>query len=185
MSILVRKINRAKWRLTDKQTVADLRGDAVTSCLRTSGDKLSVWKFDDDDCEKIKYESILALMTGSSKNTIDDTIHVVFLNSKDLKEEGLELGEQKGDTYVKDLVDAHRNIENLNYFKLGKLAELILKQIDTKNVHRINSSKIVNLLINAIEQKRLEFQDLNENLQAKLIEKCKNKNIDIDEITNY
>lgn len=48
MKYIIRKFTKAKWSLipTDTGNYENLQADAITSCLRTSGNTLSVWAVD-------------------------------------------------------------------------------------------------------------------------------------------
>lgn len=44
MTLLVRKINRAKWMQNDILSEQDVSADAITICMKTVGNTLSVWQ---------------------------------------------------------------------------------------------------------------------------------------------
>ena len=73
MPILVRKIEKARWKPHKKHKVADIPSDAITCCLRTKANALSVWQFDHDEEEKIIDEGILALVTGPKVGHVEST----------------------------------------------------------------------------------------------------------------
>lgn len=55
MAYYVRKISRSKWQenplSADKvkalQEIKGVRADAITNCIKTTGDKLSLWKVEE------------------------------------------------------------------------------------------------------------------------------------------
>ena len=48
MSLLVRKINRAKWLQTDIAHGDDISADAITNCMKTTSNRLSVWEVESE-----------------------------------------------------------------------------------------------------------------------------------------
>ena len=49
MPLLVRKINKAKWQQIDLTISNDASGDAITNCLKTKSNTLSVWMIDSEN----------------------------------------------------------------------------------------------------------------------------------------
>ncbi len=170
----VRQIEKAKWKPEEKLKVACLPSDAITRCLRTLNNDLSVWQFNfDDDDDKIIDEGVLALASGYQKTKIE-AIDVVLLESRDLKKKHFKITLEDGKTHVKDLVEAHRNISNLTYAKLGKLAKIILKKL-YKNIKVGQRTKLdtFKLMIKAFEEKRMEYNKLNKKMRNEINKCCK------------
>ncbi len=168
---LVRKIERGKWKANPELEVANIPSDAITSCMRTSGNNLSVWQINHDEENKIINDGILALVTGPKQENIE-TIDVVLLSPEDLIQETLNVIQQDGYTCVEDLVQAHRIISNLTYAKLGVIAGIILNEINDDKVERRTKSEILNIIIEALKQERLEFIRLNEKVREEIIRHC-------------
>jgi len=49
MALQVRKINKAKWLRADIVNSAEIPADAITNCLRTQQNNLSVWRIKSED----------------------------------------------------------------------------------------------------------------------------------------
>ena len=102
MSFLIRRINRAKWDILISD---DVSADAITSCLKTFQNDLSVWYISNiTDIEN----AILALITGSKQSSLS-TLHVIILEEERLICENLDLYNTDGDTVVKSLISTHRD----------------------------------------------------------------------------
>ena len=93
MGVCVRKISKSKWpdeEVLDKQTdeaiLPLLKADALTSCLRTSQDELSLWTVENTNEEEIE-KAILALITNSRLERLD-RIQVVYFDEDNVKQLG-------------------------------------------------------------------------------------------------
>ena len=84
--MLARKISLSKWRTKPYLAVDAIRADAITGCLRTRDDRLSVWRCKNDP--KDVDEVFLALATGS-KSSKFETMDIVVLSENELDRAGL------------------------------------------------------------------------------------------------
>lgn len=166
MSLLVRKVNKAKWMQTDLTKNNDVSADAITNCLKTSMNTLSTWEINSQD--EID-EAVLAIV--SSHDHLE-TIDVVPLEYEHLKSSGVDSEKTEGSTPVIELREKHRDLSNLSYTKLGIIAYHIVDQIRGKIIFRYTERKLKDILFNAITANRLSLKDLSESLQRKL----KNRN---------
>jgi hypothetical protein len=158
MPILVRRINRAKWDNLEEDD--DVCADAITSCLKTSNNDLSVWRI---TSEEELDQAILALITGG-KQTQLNTLHYVLIEEDLLIDHGLSLKESPGDTAVDELVYTHRDIEKLTYLKLGKIKDLIINSIRTERTNHITKRQLKAVLVKAINEGKLDKNRLNSEL---------------------
>lgn len=162
--VYARKITRSKWEkaLTACEKndgtidISNFPADTLTSDLRTSSNKLSVW------CVESIEDAVLAMMANESSRI--ETIYILALN--DLS--SFELQESPGDTKVEDLIKKHRDIASLNYGVLGLVSKKFLNAFHDKHYHAFKKSDIQRILRNAIEQNRLSVDDLNESVQGSL-----------------
>jgi len=136
MSLLVRKITRAKWR--DSLSGEDISADAITNCMKTTGNTLSTWTVQTRD--EIP-EAVLAIVSAHEHI---DTIDVVCLDLLSLKNQGLRFQSTPGKTPVEDLKDRHRDISNLTYKSLGIVANHILNEIKEEKTERTPKAKSKN-----------------------------------------
>lgn len=159
MDFVARKFSRAKWE--DKR----IRADAVTGCLRTHRDTLSVWKTD------ITEYSIhnVALALASNMERID-TIHIVVIPKKPLLESGILFANTPGNIKVRDegLVGSHQDIVDIDLEMLSTISRIIHSMVNSnKNCYRIPKKTIIDLLCNAVSDGKLELSAL-EDRQHKL-----------------
>jgi len=161
MPILVRKINRSKWN-NAPDDVFGLASDAITGCLRSQKNSLSVWKIEtEDDLEEV----VLALVANFE--TLE-TIDVVTLDGEYLIRVNIEREETEGNTPISEVDAQHFDLVNLNYFKIGLVAEHIIERIKLNKVKRYTKAELKTLLKRAIELQRIEIEDLNESVAAAL-----------------
>ena len=161
MSLLVRKINKAKWMQNDIRSAEDVSADAITNDLKTQGNTLSAWQV----AEETIADAVLAIVASHQQL---DTIDVVFLDPSSLESNGIMLQSTLGNTPVKNLIDQHIDICDLTYRTLGTVAEQIALALKEGKVVRYTKGKIKNLLKDAIDQGRLQMNDLNESLRKRL-----------------
>ncbi len=162
MPELARKIDRGKWLQFDIKNNEDVSADAITICMKTQGNKLSVWEIETD--VQID-EAALAIVAGQDRL---DTIDVVLFSTDSILSKDIEIDESKGITRVKDLVDTHKDIIQLSYSKLGTIADVIVEQFKLDKIKRYTTSDQKELLKNAIVNGRLMKDDLPEAVRKKL-----------------
>jgi len=160
MCLLVRKISRAKWESAAKG--AEISADAITGCLRTSDNNLSVWRIEDDSAVE---DAILAIVSNSQH---PDTIYVALLHEREVLASGFQLDAKLGATPVERLRDTHCDICGLTYGSLGLIAGLIVNSIQQNEVKRFNRKSILDLLKNAIDAGDVQMEELQERMKLEL-----------------
>jgi|SRR5690554_2767939 len=162
MSFLVRKINKAKWYQIDIMESDEVSADAITNCLKTTKNTLSVWHIEtEDDLEK----AVLAIVANQDHL---DTIDVVILDEPSLTNYNLNIVASPGETPVKSLIEAHRDIAELSFTKLGQVKEHIVQRIRNQKLKRYTVSSLKKILTNAINEGLLKKEDLNESIRQKI-----------------
>ena len=173
MGVCVRKISKSKWpdeEVLDKQTdeaiLPLLKADALTSCLRTSQDELSLWTVENTNEEEIE-KAILALITNSRLERLH-RIQVVYFDEDNVKQLGLTLKKSPGDTVISTYTNLHQDMIELNFEKMGKVSALITSALRDKRIKKYNEKKLTALLTRAIESGLVEQKKLHMLLQHKL-----------------
>lgn len=162
MSLLVRKIDKSKWLQNDIVSGEDVSADAVTNCMKTSGNTLSTWCIDN---EAQIDDAVLAIVSAHQHL---DTIDVVWMSQDQLGEEGIIMQDAPGFTPVVDLVDNHVDIVDLTYKSLGKVAHCIVKCFSDNYVKRYTRGSLKKLLRTAIESGRLKAERIAQSVADKL-----------------
>lgn len=162
VSLYVRKINSAKWEQNDIRSGEDISADAITSCLRTSGNILSVWEI---DSENRLEEAILAMVSaGDHLATMDFAV----MNAGHLLDNDIESENNEGNTLVHDLRDTHRHLVELTYPKLGTIACHIVDCFKEEKIHRYRIAALKGVLQTAIDKDRLDADDLSVSIKKNL-----------------
>lgn len=162
MSLIVRKIERAKWMQNDILSGADVSADAITNCMKTKNNSLSVWEVSRED----QVDDVVLALASQSEHI--ETMDVVVLDRTTLISSGLELQETDSPTPIRELPQRHRDIVQLTYLSLGVLARIIVDGIRNNTVQRYTRVKIKNLIDNAIADGRLNREALKENVKSHL-----------------
>ena len=161
---LARKITRAKWSFNTGLATGEIPADAVTADLRTSGNALSFWRCGTEADRQVE-EAALAIAAAGNRV---DKLDVVWVSDEDLKADGQRLRDTKGDTRIPELVERHVDIQNLDYVRLGRVANRIVAAIDGNQYRRLTKKQVVNLLANAVSEERVDLDALNEKVQSEI-----------------
>ncbi|MGL6263201.1 hypothetical protein ACSZMC_04565 [Aeromonas jandaei] len=145
MAFLIRKINYNKWLGCKSLNKEKYHADAITACTRTSGNTLSVWRSEigglSVDANRDVITAIATIMNRL------DIIDLVILKEEDFIDNGIELEEIAGDSKIENLNDLHRDLANIDYEKLGFVAEKIVEAINTEgNFLRMSKEDVVKVL---------------------------------------
>lgn len=162
MSLLVRKIERAKWMQNDVLGREDVSADAITNCMKTKANALSVWEVTEEGNVP---DAVLAI---ASEFQHLDTIDVVILHQAAIADAGLHVEKTEGRTPVKELLETHRDITNLGYSSLGTLAGFIVDGFRDDRVKRFTRGQIRRLIKEAIESGRLDKEELQKAVRSKI-----------------
>jgi hypothetical protein len=171
MSYLLRKIARQKWESSQElaESLEALQADAITSCLRTSGNTLSVWSSETNDWDHIGVKETLAALfsTLDGPNRID----VMFLPESAVNDNMIKIVETIGESPANDDINGrHRDLSELTYSSIGAVASLILNTIKEheNNTKRYNAKQVQALVKEHYEQGKLDGLLLSERWKEKL-----------------
>jgi len=165
LSILIRKISRAKWPeqgvLTD---IADIPGDAITADLRTTANTLSFWAVKDIDELK---NVIVALATVPTAKGFD-SIPVIWIDEDTIKQFGLGVNESIGITAAKHYADNHRDLVELTYSSLGTVAGIVMSAINDGQYERVTTSKVKDYTREAYRNGEIDLDLLHDAMKEKI-----------------
>ncbi|NKB32541.1 MAG: hypothetical protein GKR91_05525 [Pseudomonadales bacterium] len=160
MTYLVRKVGMPKW-LEGDVVRSPVSADAITGCLRTSQNALSLWKVED---EASLSDAVLAL---TSKFERLQRCDIVWFEKSELEDNGFDLENTPGETVVDSLVDSHVDITELDYQKLGDVAEKVVDSFKHSKYKRFTNGDIKNLIQDAVENDLLDPRKLHDTLREK------------------
>ena len=162
MSLLVRKIEKAKWMQNDIISGEDISADAITNCLKTKGNTLSVWEV---DTENHVEQAVLAIAASAQHI---ETIDVVLMNPEYLIESDVDYIQSEIPLPVEDLINMHHDICKITYKKLGIIAYHIADKIREQKIIRYTEGRLKGILKEAIEMGKLDIENLNYDVRKKL-----------------
>ena len=99
--MLVRKITKSKWFQNDILNGAEVSADAITNCLKTTKNTLSVWRVDNEETIE---EAALAIVANQQYL---ETIDVVLLDEEYFLKYQIKIENTEGNTIVEDLKNTH------------------------------------------------------------------------------
>ncbi|MGM0986550.1 MAG: hypothetical protein ACQEXI_06125 [Pseudomonadota bacterium] len=171
MAYLVRKFHRPKWEPNKivPKSVDELSADALTSCLRTSGNTLSVWKTESPEWGA--FDDVLAAMFS----TLDgpSRADIIVLKESELQQiEGIELEENEGKTPAVNEINAkHRDISNLRHSSITCVAKIFLEELakgQKAQVKRYSEKNTIKLVKYFIDQGKIDKDQLTDRWLEKL-----------------
>lgn len=161
----LRSIKPEKWE--DKKCL-----DAVSvSDLATEDNDISVWQI--NDMTELEEAGLTIAMT---KNCIKD-VNVVIMEEKRLKDLGLEITNQPGESRYAEKNDTHRNIFVPTLWEIGYLSEYIHDLLqDEKNFHYFAEEELKETLYKVAKDGNMDYQFMADKdgnkLRGTLIAKC-------------
>lgn len=156
MPVLVRKIDRAKWRRAEVGSTADIPADTITCCLRTKSNTLSFWEAASEHGSD--FDEVVLAMASAFAHL--ETVDLVATDPDHLRGKGVNITSTPGRTMISELASRHRDLAGLTYGTLGVVAGHIRDRIQQKMVYRIRKCELVSLLEKAIREERLDPNDL-------------------------
>lgn len=152
----------AKWKASLKAGPEYLSADAITGCLRTQGNTLSVWSSNDED--EIK-KSLLAL--GASLTSIEK-IDYVTLDARQLEDDALQLVNTDGRTAAFGSNFLHRDIVELDHAALAKVAEHVKRKVRDDEFSTLTKGELKSMLLDGLKTGALDETMLDKKLRQEL-----------------
>lgn len=170
MAYYVRKISRAKWQenplSTDEteaiQEIKSVAADAITNCIKTTGNKLSLWKVEE---KRDIIEDIIPLIVGFER---PDTCDVIYISDEIFSEEGISLVQSPEDanTPIESFKEFHYNAIVGDYEGLGKFAKIVLRSL--VNHKRFKGKEVKAKLNNMLYNHEIDREMLSDTLYEKI-----------------
>lgn len=163
MPYFVRKIEFAKWNQRNILEGEPPSADAITNCMKTKQNTLSLWRIHDvDELE----DAVLAIAAAGDHI---DTLYFIYLDS-DIVTQHLYLDDEGlGVTPFEKFKSRHTDVKYLDYVSLGKLADSTTEAIKNSQYERYNQSNIKKILAEGIKSGKIRLEDLGPHIQKKMI----------------
>jgi hypothetical protein len=163
MSLVVRKIDLAKWNQTRILDGEQPSADAITNCMRTTSNALSVWSIRDEN----ELEEAVLAMAAQFEHI--DAFDVLSIETSLMEERGLTLVHTQGRTPYAEFSNKHLDVTGLDYLSLGKMAAVIIESIRRNRNTRITTSRIKRILADAVLSGKVQSSELQPCVQAKIL----------------
>lgn len=166
--MLIRLISSiSKW---DESKVVDrpnafINGDTISD-LRTTDNKLSVWKADSkEDIE----DAIVAL--ALNRDAVNK-VNYLLIQEEDLAKLEIEISDEEAGIapgLKESILNKHRDLIELDYWHIGFLAEYMLRLAKDENYRKVCSKADVKMLLEKYkEERKIEPENMSEKLKEKL-----------------
>lgn len=162
MTLLVRKISIAKWDVEFHEKRGSINSDALTSCLRSSGNTLSFWEI--EDASQLDTAVLCLALMNDQLATFD----LVALAQDDLAQAGLRFETTLGETKYQNGVHLHRDAVNLSADDVLALSELVFSKVNSDEAPRYTIAKLRALLAQALRADELSWGDLAPRIQRSM-----------------
>ncbi len=161
MSKLVRKIERSHW--TEKiDGITAIGADAITQCLRTKGNAMSVFQISSED----QIDEVF-LAVASNADYLETT-DLVAMDQGHISELGLSLIQTGGITPIESLQKIHYDITELRYGTLGTIAYHVFECVRDNHYRRRTRGELKDIIRKAINDKRLDPSALKDGVKKDL-----------------
>lgn len=161
---IARKITLAKWNPNEELAPGEISADAVTADLRTQDNKLSFWRCGNGSQTEIGEVALAMAATGNRV----DKIELAWIPEDDLRADGQLWLDTEGRTPVEQLASRHLDVCRLDYVRLGKIAHRVADAIKEGRFERLKKERVLDILVAAIQQRRLELNDLKDKVRAEV-----------------
>lgn len=161
---LARKITLSKWEAQQGLSEDEIAADAVTADLRTQKNSLSFWRC----CPETNGDVEKAVLAIASAGRRIDKIDMIWLDGGELRNDDQTLENTGAKTPAKGVDDIHFDVCRLDYVRLGKIARCVVNAIKQKRYRRFTRKHVKKLLMTAVEQDRIDFDELDDGIKKVL-----------------
>lgn len=170
MAYYVRKISRSKWQedplSADEEKalleVKKVAADAVTNCIKTTGNKLSLWRVEE---KRDSIDDIIPLIVGFER---PDTCDIIYISDEVFLQEGIvkEQSSEDANTPIEELKQYHYNAVVEDYEGLGKFARIVLRSLD--NHKRFKGKEVKTKLREMLDRQEIDREMISDKLYEKI-----------------
>lgn len=166
MAYLLRKYSQGKWQGNVGLNPLNFNADSITSCYRTSGNKLSVWVSETMDFTAQNVEKLVVALAITMSRP--DVMDLVWLSDEWLASNGFELEDKSGDSLYTRVNDEHKNIIDLDLSGLSNIGVHMIGQLSSCS-KRYTKKEVIALVQKWMDaDKDFSKEDLTDKWQEKL-----------------
>lgn len=163
MSYLARKITRAKWERKDDLAQDEIPAD-VTADLRTDGNILSVWRFEESPEQGIA-KVVLAIATAAERI---DRMDLSWFDESSIRKHDLSAEPTDGRTPVLSLRKQHMDITKLDLNRLSIIATFLVDALANEQYRRFTRKEVATIIVSAVQDGLVTVDDLSERVREEI-----------------
>lgn len=159
MPLMIRKIEFPKW--AHVKSGSPPSADAVTKCMKTTSNTLSLWEIENSDSMG---DAILAIVSAGDHI---ETMDFIILDKQALASK-FQLSKDFGKSPYKSFCNNHFNLSSLNNKSLYDLSEMFAEFIRGNHHIRKTEDELVDIINSGISAGKLKKEDLKEHVKKKI-----------------
>ncbi len=145
MDLLIRKFIPSKWDKNKSKTLQNYSAEAITICTKASGNALSTWATNSTNLSDPHNKKIIAALATSMQSP--QTFDIIFFRKSELQELGLTTSNCPSESLISSINGFHEDIVNIDYNKLGIIAEHIVQKMQDSALRaRISKKDVLNIV---------------------------------------
>lgn len=165
MPFFLRAINRENWPEPEEHaTIHDLDADALND-LKTQENTMSVWYAEN---EEDLHSAIVAYLASMDKWVELEAVEFIAINLKDVEAAGIKCDKIPNFTYISEYQTKHRDLIELKYDSIEKLADIVIKSIGEGRDYIIDKGQIRELFAEVVQAGKLHSDDIEKSRHKKL-----------------
>lgn len=159
MLFAVRKIEYSKWAQRQILNGEQPSADAITNCMKTTNNRLSLWSI--SGINEVN-EAVLAI--GSQFKDLD-SIDILTIDLSLITDKGISTEKCAGLTPYKNFEERHLDVVDLDYVSLGQMAEVIIESIRQGRWKRVLRKDLKAIISKGVDEGKIQWSDLKEKVQ--------------------
>lgn len=165
MPFFLRAINRENWpEPEDNATAHDLDADALND-LKTQDNTLSVWYA---ESEADLRSAIVAYLGSMDKWVELEVVEFIAIDTQEIENVGIKYNQEPNFTYIKGYEEKHRDLAELKYDSIEKLADIVIKSINEGNEYLLDQGEIKELFAEVVQAGKLTSSAIDKGRHNKL-----------------
>ena len=139
-----------------------MAADAVTNCIKTTGNKLSLWRVEE---KRDSIDDIIPLIVGFER---PDTCDIIYISDEVFLQEGIviEQSSEDANTPIEELKQYHYNAIVEDFEGLGKFARIVLRSLD--NHKRFKGKEVKTKLREMLDRQEIDREMISDKLYEKI-----------------
>lgn len=162
MPFVVRKIEYSKWTQRKILEGDQPSADAITNCMKTRSNTLSLWSIDE---ENETNEAILAIAAQLERL---ESIDILTIDPSLITNRGLSTQKCLGLTPYESFKEKHLDVVDLDYKSLGLMAEVIIESIRQGRRKRVLLSDLRTIISKGVDEGKIKRSDLKEKVREQI-----------------